>query len=346
MNKKRGILLMMLFGTLCLSGTAMGKDAEKEITANGTFAIVTKSSGNAYNDLMAEGFRTVIENAGGTCLVRAAQKAVPEGQEVILQSILAEGADVIAVSAVDADALTDVLDAAAEEGIKVISFDSALNPEQRILHVSDVDEQILARTLMDAVSALLEGEGQWAVLSTSENATNQKRWLEAMQSIMGEEAYEKMELIEVIYGGDDEEESTKKMVKLLEDYPKLKGICSLTTIGSHIACQVVETMERNTQVRVTGLGLPSEIFNYIGEGSAYSSDYMYLWNPYDVGMLTAYTAIRLQNGDLEGIAGEEIQAGEMGFYPVIDAADGGTEVVTGPPLKFDASNIKEWVSMF
>ena len=85
---------------------------------------------------------------------------------------------------------------------------------------------------------------------------------------------------------------------------------------------------------------------YIGDDDAHSCPYMYLWNPIELGNLAAYTSIALVNGDITGAAGDTFTAGDMGDYEVVDAADGGTEIILGPPFKFDPSNIDEWKDIY
>ncbi|MDR0525981.1 MAG: rhamnose ABC transporter substrate-binding protein, partial [Spirochaetaceae bacterium] len=74
--------------------------------------------------------------------------------------------------------------------------------------------------------------------------------------------------------------------------------------------------------------------------------YMYLWNPIDVGYLGSYTAAALAANKITGKTGEKFSAGRLGDYAVTGAPDGGTEVLLGPPFKFDKSNINEWKSVY
>ena len=53
-------------------------------------------------------------------------------------------------------------------------------------------------------------------------------------------------------------------------------------------------------MKLTGLGLPSEMSEYIGDDDEHSCPYMFLWNPEDVGKLSAYTSIALVKGDITG----------------------------------------------
>lgn len=343
MGKRSCFALVLTVAVLFFS---CGVRAAQGYETGGTFAVITKSSGNAYNEKIVEGFTSVIEEAGGNSTVRASVTADAESQEVLIRSLLLEGVDCIAIAAVDAEILSPVLEEAKEQGVLILSFDSALKPENRLVHVSDVDSTMLARTLMDAVYGLTEGDGEWAILSTSEHAPNQSEWISEMEKVMSEEKYGKMKLVKVCYGEDNADLSAEETEKLLDEFPKLKAICALTTVGLHAACPIVEKRELTERVRLTGLGLPSEMYEHIGNGKSYSCDYMYLWNPTDVGRITAYTALQLYDRRISGAEGEHIETNDMGEYFITEAKDGGTQIITGPPFKFDASNIKDWISLF
>jgi rhamnose transport system substrate-binding protein len=73
---------------------------------------------------------------------------------------------------------------------------------------------------------------------------------------------------------------------------------------------------------------------------------MYLWNPIDVGYLGAYTATALVNGKISGKIGDKFSAARLGDYTITAAPDGGTEVLLGPPFKFDAKNIEDWKTVY
>jgi len=97
------------------------------------------------------------------------------------------------------------------------------------------------------------------------------------------------------------------------------------------------------KVFLTGLGLPSEMAEYINNGVC---PYMFLWNPIDVGYLGSYVATGLVSGKITGKVGEKFSAGRLGNYTITQAPDGGTEVLLGPPFKFDKSNIEEWKKVY
>jgi rhamnose transport system substrate-binding protein len=82
---------------------------------------------------------------------------------------------------------------------------------------------------------------------------------------------------------------------------------------------------------------------YIDNGAC---PYMFLWNPIDVGYLGAYVATALSEGKIVGKTGEKFTAGRLGEYTITAAPDGGTEVLLGPPFKFDKANINDWKTVY
>lgn len=52
------------------------------------------------------------------------------------------------------------------------------------------------------------------------------------------------------------------------------------------------------------------------------------------------------SGKITGKVGDTFAAGRLGNYTVTKAADGGTEILLGPPFKFDKANIEEWKTVY
>ena len=319
-------------------------DDENADSGKKTYAIVTKSAGNPYNEKEAEGFQEVIEAEGGECIIKHPESATADAQVSVIQSLISQGVDSIAIAANDENALQAALEEAMAAGIKVSCLDSKTNADSRQTFVNQAGTQEIGQTLMDAVYDITGGEGQWAILSATSQATNQNAWIDAMKEVMEDEKYSKLELVEVAYGDDEPQKSTDQTQALLSKYPDLKLICAPTTVGINAAAKVLQ--DEQSSVKLTGLGMPSEMAEYIGDDDEHSCPYMYLWNPIDVGRLGAYTSIALVEGTITGAAGDTFTAGDMGEYEVVEASDGGTEIILGAPFKFDAENIAEWKDVY
>ncbi len=328
------------------NSASAGTEAPAASDGAKTYAIVTKSAGNPYNEREASGFEEVIKAQGGNVVVQHPESATADAQIAVVNSLISQGVSSIAIAANDANALAAVLQEAADAGIKVCSLDSDVVANARATFCNQAGVTEVGQALIDAVYDLCGGEGQYAILSATSQATNQNAWIDAMKSIAeSDEKYAKIELVEVAYGDDEPQKSTDQTQALLQKYPDLKVICAPTTVGIAAAAKVLQ--DQGSAVKLTGLGLPSEMAEYIGDDDAHSCPYMFLWNPIDVGRLAAWTSIALVNGDITGAAGEKFNAGDMGEYTISELADGtGSEVILGPPFKFDPSNIDEWKTVY
>lgn len=328
------------------AGAAAATEATGGMDATGkTFAIVVKSAGNPYNEKEIEGFKAVIEAAGGTCISKEPEAATADAQVSVIQSLISQGVNSISIAANDENALQSALQDAMNAGIKVSCFDSKVNADSRQTFCNQAGTQEIGQALMDAVLDISGGSGQFAILSATSQATNQNAWIDAMKSLMESDSkYANLELVEVAYGDDEPQKSTDQTQALLTNYPDLKVICAPTTVGISAAAKVLQ--DQKSTVKLTGLGLPSEMAEYIGDDDAHSCPYMFLWNPIELGDLAAYTAIALVNGGITGATGEKFTAGDMGDYTLTDAGDNGSEIILGPPFEFNADNIADWKDVY
>ena len=344
-KKLLSILLTAAMATTVVSGTALIVNADSESDLSGkTFAIVIRNSGNPYAEKEADGFKQVIEAAGGECIIKSPEKATADAQIPLIQSLISQEVDAIAIASNDVNALTACLQDAMDEGIKVLSLDSNVVPEARQTFVNQAGVTEIGQALADAVYDISGGSGEFAILSASSQSANQNSWIDAMKEVMKDDKYSKLELVEVAYGDDEPQKSTDVTQALLQTYPDLKVICAPTTVGIAAAAKVLQ--DNGSSCKLTGLGLPSEMSEYIGDDDAHSCPYMFLWNPEDVGRLGAYTSIALVNEEITGVAGDKFTAGDLGEYEVTEASDGGTEVILGSPFIFDPSNIDEWKDVY
>ncbi len=337
MNKK--LVSAILCGVMVL-GACTPAMAEGE-----KIALVGKSAGNAFFEIAAETFVETAEAAGATVEVVYPEEATADAQIKVLDNLISQDFDAICLSANDENALQAKLEEAMDAGIKVTCFDSATNAASRQLFINQAGTVAVAQALMDAVYDIAGGEGQWAILSATSQASNQNAWIDAMKDIMeSDDKYANLELVEVAYGDDEPQKSTDQTEALIANYPDLKVICAPTTVGIAAAAKYLQ--DNNCACKLTGLGLPSEMLEYTGDGDEYSCPYFYLWDMQGLGSLSALATISLIDGDITGAEGETFTAGDLGDFTISAADDGGTEVVLGPPMEFNPDNVAEMAELY
>ncbi|MCL1897028.1 MAG: substrate-binding domain-containing protein [Clostridiales bacterium] len=312
--------------------------------AHPVYAMIVKEKTNPYMLKMYEGFETACAEIGAEASFCGPDEYTAEAQTKIIDRLVEEGGvDAIAIAANDADALGTSLCAAMDKGIKVLSLDSAVNPEHRMLHVQQASPEKIGRVLVQAAYKMIGGKGKVGLISSTEYATNQKLWISWMRREISENPakYDGFTLLPTLYGEDRIDKSSEMAKLLLDEYDDVSLIVTPSVVGM---LAVGRTLSANgSDVLFTGLGLPSEMADYIETGSC---PWMYLWNPIDIGYLAAYSADALHTGQISGLADDVFSAGRIGQRIVTEGADGGTETLLGDPVKFDADNIGEWKTVY
>lgn len=336
MKRKLFCLLMGAIGIVsALSGC--GSSDEK------TYAFIGKDSDNQYMKKVYDGLSASSEELGHTAIFKAPDPKgdVIEQQKEQIRELINDGVDGIAISANDETELHDVLQEARAAEIEVVSVDSAVCDDCRSMHIGQTDAATVSRALMDAVYDLCDGSGKYAILSTTPDAPNQNAWINQMEALKTSDVkYAGMECVAVEYGNDDMELSEAAAKRLLE-LEGVEVILSPTTVGMSAAGKVMT--QSGTQIKLTGLGLPSEMWRYIESGVC---PQMYMWNPEDLGYLAGYTLAAMENGNITGSIGERFDSGKLGSKIITESLAGGSEVSLGDLSEFNADNIGQWKNVY
>ena len=330
---------MKFLKTLAIGGAMALALAVSPASAATKIALLVKNLGNGFFDAAAKGAEEAAKELGDTEIIYTGPtQATPEGQIDIINQLVAQGVNAIAVSANDANALVPALKKAMERGVTVISFDSGVAKEGRQMNLlASATELIGNQNLQMASDLLKDGKGDVAILSASSTATNQNSWIEVMKKNVGN--FPNVNLVDTVYGDDNDEKSLAEAKGLLQKYPNLKVIIAPTTVGIRQASVVVEDQKLVGKVFVTGLGLPSEMLQHVKSGA---SPQFALWNPIDLGYAAATIAYNLANKKEEAKAGGELSMGRIGKVKLDDDLSG----PMAPPFVFDASNIDQFSKVY
>ena len=106
----------------------------------------------------------------------------PAKQNEIVETWITRGVDVIAVAVENRDGLSTALRKAREKGIKVITWDADAAPDARDFFVNQATPEGIANTLMDKAAELMEGEGEFAIITATLTAANQNEWLKYIEA--------------------------------------------------------------------------------------------------------------------------------------------------------------------
>ncbi|EFM60224.1 MULTISPECIES: rhamnose ABC transporter substrate-binding protein [Brucella] len=331
---------MKLFKKLAL-GTALAVAfmAAHAQAADMKIALVAKSLGNGFFEAANKGAQEAAKELGGVEVIYTGPTTTTaEGQIEVINSLIAQGVDAIAISANDPDAVVPALKKAAQRGIKVISWDSGVAPEGRIVHLSPSSNELIGKMCLKLVADHLpDGKGDFAILSATTTSTNQNIWIGEMKKQLKD--FPGLNLVTTVYGDDLADKSYREAQGLLTSNPNVKVIVAPTTVGVLAASQAVKDAGKIGDVYVTGLGLPSEMAGAIKSGATKE---FAIWNPIDLGYSATQIAYHLVKGDADGKPGSEIEAGRMGKIKIGENG----EAAMSDPFVYDASNIDEFSKVF
>jgi len=299
-----------------------------------TITFLPKNLGNPYFDTSDAGGKKAVEEFGGTFEEVGPQEASPDAQVQYINTAAQQGVSGLVVSANDPTAICDALNEAREAGTKVVTFDSDTEADCRDLFVNQASAEGIAKAQIDLIAEQIGGSGEVAILSASANATNQNAWIEIMEQEL-EANHPDIELVDTVYGDDDDQTSFDKTAALLQSHPNLKGIISPTTVGIAAAARYLSTSDSKGKVALTGLGTPNQMRQYVKDGTV---EAFALWNPADLGYLAAFAAKALAEEEITGEEGDTFEAGRLGEYTV--GAD--STVLLGEPFVFDKANIDDF----
>jgi len=313
------------------SGNGGGSGGESEDVS---ITMLPKNLGNPYFDTSTAGAKAAAEEIGASLEEVGPQEASPDAQVQYINTAAQQGVGALIVSANDPTAICDALNEARDAGTKVVTFDSDTDPECRDLFVNQASAEGIAKVQVGLISEQIGDSGEIAILSASANATNQNAWIEMMKEEL-EANHPDIEIVDVVYGDDEDQKSFDQTAALLQSHPNLKGIVSPTTVGIAAAARYLSDSDKKGKVALTGLGTPNQMRAYVKNGTV---EAFALWNPEELGYLAAFAANALASGEIEGEPGDTFKAGDLGEYTIEDDKS----VLLGEPYVFDADNIDDF----
>jgi len=333
-------MLYLLLASAMILSLALSGCGGKKSAGPLTFVLVPKNLGNPYFDTANNGAQEAAKELGVTVTYQGPAAADATQQIQLINSLIAQKVSGLAISADDADALVPVGKDAIKAGIPVVSFDSAIGKEGRVLHINQAELQGIGAIQIKMALELTGADGgKIAILSATSTAPNQNAWIAVMKEELKKPEYAKLELVDVVYGDDDDTKSYNEAQALFKKYPDLKVIIAPTTVGIAASARAVTDAGLIGKVFVTGLGTPNQMREYVKNGA---SPQFALWNPGDLGYLSIYVLNALATGQIKGVAGEKFTAGRLGEYTIKEDADLGVNVLLGEPFVYNAANIDQF----
>ncbi len=359
--------------TLAMAAPALAAGDTSEVS--GSHVFMFKSVGNAFGVIMYDGFSSYMEQVGENCTEKSPAETTVAAQVQLLDEAITQGAKSISISTNGDTGFDEVFSKAKEANIPIVSVDSKASADFRITHnnqasTADIGAmQVRAAVLIElgvpfdsadgdmaatVEAALADYDGEEikiGVLSAGIDTPVQNGWIAEMEKELSKDIYagKVSPELDKKYGNDEAVKSTQEATAFVAEN-KVDVIISPTTVGIAAAGEVLK--QAGVDIKLTGLGLPSEMAPYMptspeDDEFSFVCPYMMLWDVSHLGASTAAIQMAVQNDGFDGTEGSTVTMQAWGEYAeetfTAEAdADGGTGVLTGIPYVFDKNNMAEW----
>lgn len=282
-----------LLAATALAGAAMGGAGIATAQDGPSIATVVKIAGIQWFNRMEEGVNQYAADTGANAFQVGPAQADPQQQAALIEDMIAQGVDALAVVPMSPEALEPVLGRAMEQGITVITHEAASQENTHYDIEAFVNEDFGAN-LMEQLATCMGGEGEYAVFVGSLTSQTHNQWVDG--AIAYQEAnYPNMTLVgDKNETFDDAQNAYEKAQEVLRAFPNVKGMQgSASTDVAGIGLAIEERgMEDDTCV--FGTSLPSIAGQYLETGAV---DGIGFWDPSIAGYAMNKLAQMVMDGE-------------------------------------------------
>jgi ribose transport system substrate-binding protein len=231
--------------------------------AEKTFVMVPKGV-HPYYEPCYEGFKAAAKKYGVKVEKVDPQKFELPLQVRVIEDLIAQHVDGIAISALDDAGLVPVIADATKAGIKVITFDAPA-PSSAALTYIGTDNESAGKAAGTRMAELMKGKGNIVILQGGLGATNlnlrTKGFKEALAKHPG------IKLLEVVDEQGDFNVSMNKTEAILQTYPDVTAIFSVSAEGAPAAAQVLKQQKKAGKILLAGFDDLKDTLEGIKDGT-------------------------------------------------------------------------------
>lgn len=299
MKRVSAIVAFVAASALALSGcsdTASTSTSNSESAPAGAggvkVAFVSQIEGIPYFNGFKAGGERAAKDLGITYTQTGPATTNSAEQVKILDGLVSQKYDAIAVSPLDPTSINGSIAAATKAGVKVATSDADAPNSDRAVFVSQATDQALGSTVMDEMAKATGGKGEFAIVSGGADTATFNNWIKAAQARQAEK-YPDMKLVGGIRYTTDTANALQEAQNLMTAYPDLKGIIAIPSTAIPGVAQAVQNAGAIGKVAVTGFGSPKTAGEFLESGAMTST---VLWNVEDLGYLTVWALDQLVTG--------------------------------------------------
>jgi rhamnose transport system substrate-binding protein len=294
-------------------------------------AFIPKLIGIPYFNAMEKGGNQAAAELGIEFIYTGPTTADSAKQIEMIDNLITQEVDAIAVAPNDPVAITPIIKKAKEKGIVVLTSDTDGALDVRQVFVNQAKEEAIANTVIDELAKGMNEEGQLAVVSCGPTAWNLNTWILHQNARLAQ--YPNMELVTIRYAGEDVQNGIRVALDVMSAFPDLKGLIGECSTSAPAVAEAIKQAGKIGQVKGIGISVPSMMRPYVKEDVIES---FVLWDPVKLGYLTVWAAKELLEGREFAEMTDVANVGKVEY--VADKK----MLVLGPPTVFTKENVDNY----
>ena len=270
-------------------------DTSITLGAGSRIAVVSKATDGEYWKLVRQGMEDAVKDINkayefssddeiSMTFEGPSDEQDIETQVNTLDAVIAENPDVLCVSASDMDSLQAQLEAAKENGIPVVAFDSGVTDSKMVRAFRGTDNTRVGEIAAYRLATAIGKMGKVAVFSAQEKTQSIQERVSGFTNYITN--YPDIEVVEIVYQ-DQVDDMTAAMQEVLDKYPQLDGVfCDNADIADlYLDMKKDETKDSIVMVGVDATAKQQEAIRNGKEVGVVSQQ------PYAMGYQTIWTAL-------------------------------------------------------
>ena len=283
-------------------------DTTITLGAGSRIAVVSKATDGEYWKLVRQGMEAAVKDIN-TAYDFTSDDAVTmtfegpsdesdvETQINTLDAVIAENPTVLCLSASDIESCQAQLEAASENGIPVVVFDSNVNDDELVAAFRGTDNEYVGKLAAEKLADAIGGSGKIAVFSAQEKTESIQKRVEGFEEAIASD-YPDISIVSKIYM-DQVEDMSEAISNVLTSYPDLAGVFCTNENASNLYLSVDKGENAPVMVGVDASTVQQDAIKNGQELGCVSQD------PYEIGYQTIIAAAQAMSTDEEQAAAVE-----------------------------------------